>query len=71
MNLIVGDMSTGEVAYVTNRNPTDDKPALLSKGIYAISNGNLSSSWPKTEKGKRHLQVISKDKQDLVRRDIL
>lgn len=56
-NLVVGDMQTGEVAYVTNRDANLSSPQLLPKGIYGLSNGVLSSKWHKSEKGKSQLKV--------------
>ena len=56
-NLVVGDMKSGEVAYTTNRDPSSLGPLRLKAGVYGISNGVLSSKWPKTEKGRSQLQV--------------
>ena len=54
-NLVVGDLSTGEIAYFTNCD--DDMPVKLPSGTYGISNGTLTSAWPKVFTGKAALQV--------------
>ena len=44
-NLVVGDLASGEVAYVSNRG--GQTPTLLQPGVHGISNGQLQSRWPK------------------------
>ena len=56
-NLVVGDISTKEIAYLTNRD--QDGPLKLVPGTYGISNGTLNSAWPKVFRGKDALQVSS------------
>ena len=54
-NLVVGDLSTGDVAYLTNRE--DDGIVRLVPGTYGISNAALNCAWPKVFTGKDALQV--------------
>ena len=49
-NLVVGDLATGEVAYVSNRG--GQAPTLLQPGVHGISNGQLHSKWPKVRCGR-------------------
>ena len=44
-NLVVGDVTSGEVAFVSNRG--EQAPAFLRAGAYGISNGRLDAGWPK------------------------
>ncbi len=48
-NLVVGDLATSEVAYVSNRG--GQAPTLLQPGVHGISNGQLHSKWPKVRRG--------------------
>uniref|UniRef100_A0A383W5Y0 Uncharacterized protein n=1 Tax=Tetradesmus obliquus TaxID=3088 RepID=A0A383W5Y0_TETOB len=47
-NLLAGDLRQQQLAYVSNRGPTE--PQLLPPGCYGISNG-LLQQWPKVQKG--------------------
>ena len=49
----------GQVAYLSNRGPHDAEPAEVSPGIHGLSNGVLDEMWPKVEKGKLLLEVIT------------
>ena len=42
---MVGDVVSGEVAYISNRG--GQTPAQLQPGAYGISNGRLDAKWPK------------------------
>lgn len=53
---MVGDLSTGDIAYHTNRDT--DGPVKLVPGTYGISNGTLNSAWRKVLVGKDALQVM-------------
>lgn len=46
-NLLVGDMQ--QLMYYSNHS---ERPRSLRRGIYALSNGVLSDSWPKAEESK-------------------
>lgn len=56
-NLVVGDVVSQEVAYLSNRGKHAGQPQMLDKGIYGLSNGSLHDSWPKVETGVQLLQV--------------
>ena len=45
------------MAYHTNRDPSCSGPVLLQKGVHSLSNGVLSSEWPKTERIRAQLEV--------------
>ncbi|KAF6251997.1 NRDE protein-domain-containing protein [Scenedesmus sp. NREL 46B-D3] len=47
-NLLVADLQQRQLAYVSNRGPT--QPQLLPPGCYGVSNG-LLQQWPKVRKG--------------------
>ncbi len=52
-NLVVGDMVSHQLAYLSNRAETGAQ--ALEPGLHGISNGVLDSAWPKVEKGKLKL----------------
>ncbi|KAF8059408.1 TANGO2 [Scenedesmus sp. PABB004] len=54
-NLLVGDLATREVAYVSNRDPRG--PRALPPGCYGVSNG-LLQEWPKVRKGLASLLSV-------------
>jgi len=55
-NLVVGDVSTGELVYI---NSVEREPKLLPPGIHGFSNGPMgSASWPKVDEGKRRLAQL-------------
>lgn len=56
-NLIVGDIATKELAYLTNRGTGKKGPTPLHAGLHGISNGGLSDRWVKVDRGMRLLQV--------------
>jgi uncharacterized protein with NRDE domain len=50
-NLVVGDVTTGQWHWLTNRTATHDTKLLcqaLTPGVYALSNAGLNTPWPKT-----------------------
>jgi uncharacterized protein with NRDE domain len=49
-NLLFGNFS--KLHYYSNRG---NKPALLSPGIYGLSNAQLDTPWPKVQQGKKSL----------------
>ncbi len=58
-NLIVGDLATKEVAYMTNRGNGPREPVVLLPGIHAVSNNTLhDGSWPKAERSVQLLKVL-------------
>ncbi|MFP8778003.1 NRDE family protein [Hydrogenophaga sp. RWCD_12] len=56
-NLVVGDISTGFWAWITNRNPAQPHAETamplysqrLLPGVYGLSNAAMDTPWPKTE----------------------
>ena len=52
MNLLVGDLRSHSVAYLTNRGRTDSlkAPQALEPGVYGISNGVLGDPWVKVRR---------------------
>lgn len=56
-NLIVGDVLSQEVAYLSNRGKHSGLPQVLRKGIYGLSNGSLHDMWPKVHTGVQLLRV--------------
>lgn len=48
-NLIVGDLKTRKLAYITNRGKDEalEQPQELAPGVYGISNGVLGDKWTK------------------------
>ncbi|KAK9800362.1 hypothetical protein WJX73_010819 [Symbiochloris irregularis] len=55
-NLVVGDISTREVAYLSNRD--SEGPLKFPPGTYGISNGNINSAWPKVYIAKGGMQEL-------------
>ena len=51
-NLIAGNHDT--LFFLSSR---ENQPRKLTKGFYGISNGDIDSAWPKSEKGKRALKI--------------
>ena len=49
MNLLVGDLRGGSVAYLTNRGKSEELQGAraLAPGVHGISNGVLGDRWPK------------------------
>jgi len=65
-NLIQGCLPTQTLAYSTNQpNVDSDSESTLEPGIHALSNGGLSSNWPKTTSLKSNLnaQLLSLNKK--------
>ncbi|KAK9838874.1 hypothetical protein WJX74_005036 [Apatococcus lobatus] len=57
-NMVVGDLCTSEVGYVTNRGQ-HQQPIPLQPGLHGISNGSsLQQEWTKVQRGKSILQDI-------------
>lgn len=57
-NMVVGDLRTMEVAYMTNRGE-NQQPVSLQPGLHGISNGSsLQQEWVKVQRGKSILQDI-------------
>ena len=57
-NMVVGDLSTKQAAYVTNRG-TNTQPVQLQPGLHGISNGSgPQQEWFKVQRGKSILQDI-------------
>mmetsp|Transcript_39929 Transcript_39929/g.86896 ORF Transcript_39929/g.86896 Transcript_39929/m.86896 type:complete len:257 (-) Transcript_39929:164-934(-) len=54
--LVVADILSDEVAYLSNRDSTG--PRNLTSGIYGLSNALLDSPWPKVELGKERLAAM-------------
>ena len=69
-NLVVGNLESEQVAYLTNRSDTAHAPVMLTPGLYGISNGVLDSKWPKVERGKHTLQVDLCQPQDSLHMNI-
>jgi uncharacterized protein with NRDE domain len=58
-NLIVGDLVTNQVAYMTNRGDRPRNPLILQGGMHAISNNTLhDDTWPKAKLSIELLQVL-------------
>lgn len=57
-NLIVGDLVTKQLAYMTNRGDGPSCPILLSPGCHAISNSTLHEPWPKVMRSTKLIQVL-------------
>ena len=57
-NMVVGDLCTMEIAYMTNRGE-HQQPIPLQPGLHGISNGSsLQQEWAKVQRGKSILQGI-------------
>ena len=54
-NLVVGDLTMHEVAFVSNRG--EQGPLLLQPGVHGVSNGSLRSCWHKVQRSSASLQV--------------
>ena len=62
-NLVVGDMVSHQLAYISNRAETGAQ--ALEPGLHGISNGMRNSAWPKVEKGKlKLLDVVAQQHCD-------
>ena len=67
-NLIVGDLRSNKISWVSNRQLNNSKisqqksliPAILEPGIYGLSNAMLDTPWPKVEKSKSRFKEIIK-----------
>jgi uncharacterized protein with NRDE domain len=59
-NLIVGDNHS--LFYVNNH---EEKVWELEPGVHGLSNGLLNSSWPKVDKGKKRLQALMQQPEEL------
>lgn len=53
-NLVVGNLKTGQFFYTNDRGEENPVEPMQS-GIYGLTNGYLTSNWPKTERGKHLL----------------
>jgi len=62
-NLVVGDVASGVVAYLTNRGPGQrGKPILLGPGVHGMSNGTLGGApWAKVDRGVAEIEALLKD----------
>eukprot|EP01125_Pyxidicula_operculata_P004463 TRINITY_DN1691_c0_g1_i1.p1 TRINITY_DN1691_c0_g1~~TRINITY_DN1691_c0_g1_i1.p1 ORF type:complete len:255 (-),score=10.21 TRINITY_DN1691_c0_g1_i1:10-774(-) len=57
-NIIVGDIQSGEICYLTNHG--SEGPLVLQPGkVYGLSNEVLDSTWPKIERGKFLLSELN------------
>ncbi|XP_024369270.1 uncharacterized protein [Physcomitrium patens] len=66
-NLIVADMNTKEMAYLSNRprgEPVEVKQ--VSPGLHSLSNANLDTPWPKVLRGKEKIEVLLSQYPDQV-----
>ena len=59
-NLLVGDNHS--LFYVNNH---EEKVWELEPGVHGLSNGLLNSSWPKVDKGKKRLQALMQQPEEL------
>ena len=59
-NLLVGDNHS--LFYANNH---EEKVWELEPGVHGLSNGLLNSSWPKVDKGKKRLQALMQQPEEL------
>ncbi|GMH02901.1 hypothetical protein Nepgr_004740 [Nepenthes gracilis] len=59
-NLILTDLCSKIMAYITNR-PKEDEPSILqvSSGIHVLTNANLDNNWPKAQRLGHNFKELS------------
>eukprot|EP00249_Psilotum_nudum_P011244 c23049_g1_i1 orf=127-939(+) len=61
-NLIVADLCSGKMVYVSNRPKNASKPVQeIVPGLHGLSNASLDTPWPKVLRGRQKLEAVLAD----------